>query len=42
MSQRSHVEVGGWAARQGFGDFVSSPFLWGHVRLLGAEKLEKV
>ena len=29
-------------ARQGFGDFVSSPFLWGYVRLLGAEKLEEV
>lgn len=28
--------------RHGFGDFVSYPFLWGYVRLLGAEKLEGV
>jgi ubiquinone/menaquinone biosynthesis C-methylase UbiE len=35
------LDLKGMLARQGFGDFVGYPFLWGYVRLLGAEKLER-
>jgi ubiquinone/menaquinone biosynthesis C-methylase UbiE len=36
------LDLKGMLARQGFGDFVSHPFLLDYVRLLGAEKLEEV
>jgi len=36
------LDLKGMLARLGFGNFVSYPFLWGYVRLLGAERLEGV
>jgi hypothetical protein len=32
------LDLKGMLAHQGFGDFVSYPFLWGYVRLLRGEK----
>jgi ubiquinone/menaquinone biosynthesis C-methylase UbiE len=34
------LDLNGMLARHEFATFVSYPFLWNHVRLLGAEKLE--
>ena len=34
------LDLKGMLAQQGFGDFVSYPFLWGYVRLLRGEKPE--
>jgi hypothetical protein len=34
------LDLEGMLAHHGFGNFVTYPFLWGYVRLLGAEKPE--
>jgi ubiquinone/menaquinone biosynthesis C-methylase UbiE len=35
------LDLKGMLAGQGFGGFVSYPFLWGYVRMLGAEKARR-